>query len=254
MEVDVLLDSFGTRWTDVLDAAQDAEAAGLDGMWLNDHLNGLVQGAPDVLECWTILSALAATVPRVVLGPLVLNVANRDGGTLAVMAATLQEVSGGRLMLGIGAGGGPGSPYALEQESLRRDVASDPDRRQAVERTVETLREVWVGGETGKGGFLRPAPRPPILIAAFGPKMAELAGRIGDGICVQANARLPELVAVARDAHSAAGRDPRQFLLAATLGSAPEQTQEWAELDVDRLIVYVAPPFAEGIRRLASTL
>jgi alkanesulfonate monooxygenase SsuD/methylene tetrahydromethanopterin reductase-like flavin-dependent oxidoreductase (luciferase family) len=254
MDVDVLLDGFGTRWVDVLDAAQAAEAGGLDGVWLNDHLNGLVQGAPHVLECWTVLSALASTVPRVVLGPLVLNVANRDAGTLAVMAATLQEVSGGRLMLGIGAGGRSGTPYGLEQEALGRTVASDAERRQAVERTVEALRQVWSGGKTGKGGFLRPTPLPPILIAAFGPKMAELAGRIGDGICVQANARLPELAAIAWEAHSEAGRDPGEFLLVATLGSVPEQTREWVELDVDRLIVYVAPPFTERIRQLAGTV
>jgi alkanesulfonate monooxygenase SsuD/methylene tetrahydromethanopterin reductase-like flavin-dependent oxidoreductase (luciferase family) len=253
MHVDVLLDGFGTRWIEVLDAAEAAEADGLDGVWLNDHLNGLVQGAPHVLECWTVLSALAGTVPRVVLGPLVLNVANRDAGTLAVMAATLQEVTGGRLMLGIGAGGRSG-PYGREQEALGRTVASDRERRQAVERTVETLRQVWSGGKTGKGGFLRPTPLPPILIAAFGPKMAELAGRVGDGICVQANARLPELAAVAREAHSEAGRDPRKFLLVATLGSVPDQTRQWAELDVDRLIVYVPPPFAEGIRQLAGTV
>jgi alkanesulfonate monooxygenase SsuD/methylene tetrahydromethanopterin reductase-like flavin-dependent oxidoreductase (luciferase family) len=253
MHVDVLLDGFGTRWIDVLDAAEAAQAGGLDGVWLNDHLNGLVQGAPHVLECWTVLSALAGTVPRVVLGPLVLNVANRDAGTLAVMAATLQEVSGGRLMLGIGAGGRSG-PYGREQEALGRTVASDSERRQAVEGTVETLRQVWSGGKTGKGGFLRPTPLPPILIAAFGLKMAELAGRVGDGICVQANARLPELAAVARQAHSEAGRDPRQFLLVATLGSVPDQTRQWAELDVDRLIVYVPPPFAEGIRQLAGTV
>src|SRR5215472_4204179 len=111
MDVDVLLDTFGTRWTDVLKAAEAAEAYGLGGVWLNDHLSGLVEGAPHVLECWTLLSALASTVPRVVLGPLVLNVANRDAGTLAVMAGTLQEVSGGRLMLGFGAGGRSGTRY-----------------------------------------------------------------------------------------------------------------------------------------------
>jgi alkanesulfonate monooxygenase SsuD/methylene tetrahydromethanopterin reductase-like flavin-dependent oxidoreductase (luciferase family) len=119
---------------------------------------------------------------------------------------------------------------------------------------VETLQQVWSGGKLGKGGFLRPTPLPPILIAAFGPKMAEVAGRVGDGICVQANARLPELAAVAREAHSEAGRDPSQFLLVATLGSVPDQTRQWAELDVDRLIVYVPPPFAEGIRGLAGTV
>jgi alkanesulfonate monooxygenase SsuD/methylene tetrahydromethanopterin reductase-like flavin-dependent oxidoreductase (luciferase family) len=252
VKVDVLLDSFGTRWTDILDAAKAAEACGLDGLWLNDHLSGLVERAPHALECWTILSALASTVPRVVLGPLVLNVANRDAGTLAVMAATLQEVSGGRLMLGIGAGGRSGTRYGLEQEALGRTVASDPERRRDVERTVQTLRQVWSGGATGKGGFLRPTPPPPLLIAAFGPKMAELAGTIGDGICVRAATRLPELATIAREAHAQVGRDPRRFLIAASLGSVPEQTQQWAELDVDRLVVYVGPPFEVGIRQLAA--
>jgi 5,10-methylenetetrahydromethanopterin reductase len=185
-----------------------------------------------------------------VLGPLVLNVANRDAATLAVMAATLQEVSGGRLMLGIGAGGRSGTPYGFEQEALGRRVASDPERRRAVERTVETMREIW----TGKDGFLRPTPPPPILIAAFGPKMAELAGRTGDGICVQAGPGSLELASIARDAHGRAGRDQRQFLVAASLGSVPEETSQWTEFDVDRLIVYVAPPFADGIRRLADAV
>ena len=69
-------------------------------MWLYDHLAGSAHRASHVLECWTVLSALAAAVPRLAIGSLVLNVANRDAGTLAVMAATFQEVSGGRLLLG----------------------------------------------------------------------------------------------------------------------------------------------------------
>ena len=93
--VDLLFDPFGGRWEDLRDAALAAEAAGFDGVWLYDHLAGSVHGAPHVLECWTVLSALAAAVPRLTVGSLVLNVANRDAGTLAVMAATLQEVSGG---------------------------------------------------------------------------------------------------------------------------------------------------------------
>jgi alkanesulfonate monooxygenase SsuD/methylene tetrahydromethanopterin reductase-like flavin-dependent oxidoreductase (luciferase family) len=254
MHVDVLLDGFGTQWTDVRDAARSAEAGGLDGVWLNDHLSGLVQGAPHVLECWTVLSALAGIVPRLVLGPLVLNVANRDAGTLAVMAATLQEVSGGRLMLGMGAGGRSGTPYGLEQEALGRTVGSDPERRRAVERTVETLRRMWSGQATGVRGYLRPTPLPPVLVAAFGPKMAELAGRIGDGICLQAGARLPDLATIAREAHARTGRDPHQFLLAASLGTVPEQIRHWAELGVDRLIVYIAPPFDDGIRRLVDAV
>src|SRR5262245_28931974 len=100
-----------------------AEQAGFDAIWLWDHLAGSIHRAGHVLECWTTLTAIAAVVPRVQVGSMVLNVANRDPGTLAVMAATLQEVSGGRLLLGVGAGGGRDTPYAREQEALGREVA-----------------------------------------------------------------------------------------------------------------------------------
>ena len=100
-----MFDPFGVRVDEVLAGATAAGEAGFGGVWLYDHLAGSVHGRDRVLECWTTLSAIAATVPRIMVGPLVLNVANRPAGTLAVMAATLQELSGGRLLLGIGAGG-----------------------------------------------------------------------------------------------------------------------------------------------------
>src|SRR5689334_6332264 len=112
MLIDVLIDTFEGHWNEVREGAIAAEQAGLAGVWLNDHLAGSVEGASRVLECWTTLTALAATVPRITVGSLVLNVANRDAGTLAVMAATLQEVSTGRLLLGLGAGAHRDSPYA----------------------------------------------------------------------------------------------------------------------------------------------
>ena len=101
-----MFDPFGAHVDEVLAGATAAGEAGFGGVWLYDHLAGSVHGRDRVLECWTTLTAIAATVPRIMVGPLVLNVANRPAGTLAVMAATLQELSGGRLLLGIGAGGG----------------------------------------------------------------------------------------------------------------------------------------------------
>ncbi len=261
MRVDILLETFGTSWVEVRDGAVAAERAGFDGVWLNDHLAGAVQGAPHVLECWTLLSALAALVPRLTLGPLVLNVANRDPGTLAVMAATLQQVSGGRLVLGLGAGGRAGTAWAIEQEALGRRVPSDPERRQSVETAVATLRQVWSGGAPPAAGFLRPAagflrpePFPPILIAAFGPKMAGLAGRVGDGICVPLGPTTEELVAVARGARAGVGRDRGRLLVAALLSAWSPETRPAVEAGVDRLIVCVAPPFSDGLGRLSEAI
>jgi Luciferase-like monooxygenase len=88
MQVDLLLDTFGARWAEVRDAASAAVDAGFAGIWTWDHLDGRVYGATHVLECWTVLTAIAVAVPDVMVGPLVLNVANRPPGVIAMMAAS----------------------------------------------------------------------------------------------------------------------------------------------------------------------
>ena len=126
MLVDLLLDPFGARWSDLRDAARVAVDAGFRGIWTYDHLDGRVYDAAHVLECWTLLTALAAAVPSVVVGPMVLNVANRHPAVLAAMAATLQEVSGGRLLLGLGAGAHAGSAYAASRRRSGDPCSAPP--------------------------------------------------------------------------------------------------------------------------------
>ena len=252
MRVDVLLDPFGARWADVREGAEAAAAAGFDGVWLYDHLAGSVHRALRVVECWTALTAIAATVPEIAVGPLVLNVANRDPGTLAVMAATLQDVSGGRLLLGIGAGGAAGTPYAAEQRALGRTVGSDPVRRQAVEATITTLRSLWSGAVEGASGFPTPEPPPPIIVGVFGPKMAELAGRVADGINLPGGPTLARLLDVARQARASAGRDPDDFLVTASAGPSPRDHERLQAMGVDRAIVFIGPPYVDGVRRARS--
>jgi alkanesulfonate monooxygenase SsuD/methylene tetrahydromethanopterin reductase-like flavin-dependent oxidoreductase (luciferase family) len=254
VHVDLLFDPFDAHWTDVRDGARAAERSGFDGVWLYDHLAGSVHRASRVLECWTTLTAVAAAVPRLAVGPLVLNVANRDPGTLAVMAATLQEVSGGRLLLGLGAGGGRDTPYAAEQEAFGRAVAGSRTRRQSVEDAATRLRAVWTGAFGGAAGFVRPEPPPPIVIGGFGPKMAELAGRVGDGMNTPAGPRLADHIAIARAAHEAAGRDPARFLVTASARPSARELERLADLGVDRAIVFVSPPYVGDIERAARAL
>jgi len=200
MKIDLLFDPFGATWNEVQAGAIAAESEGFDGVWVYDHLAGSVHRQSRVLESWTTLTALATTVPRIAIGPMVLNVANRDAGTLGVMAATLQEISGGRLLLGLGAGGGRDTPYAAEQEAFGRPVPGDATRRAAVEAAVATLRSVWSGTVRGVGGFLQPVPAPPIIVGGFGPKMAELAGRAADGVNLPGGPGVERLLDVARTA------------------------------------------------------
>jgi alkanesulfonate monooxygenase SsuD/methylene tetrahydromethanopterin reductase-like flavin-dependent oxidoreductase (luciferase family) len=253
MLIDLLFDPFGATWRDVREGAIVAEGEGFDGVWLYDHLAGSVHGQDRVLECWTTLTAIAATVPRIAIGPMVLNVANRDPGTLGVMAATLQELSGGRLLLGLGAGGGRDTPYAAEQRALGRSVPGDVARRGALEEAVGALRSVWSGTVGDVSGFPRPDPPPPIIIGGFGPKVAALAGRVADGINLGGGGpRLARLLEVAREARAASGRDPSSFVVTVSSDLHAAGLARLEDLHVDRVVTFVGAPFAGGARRLAA--
>lgn len=245
MLLDVLVDPFDASWPEVRDLALAAEERGWGAVWTWDHLSGAVHGQGHVLECWTLLSALAAVTERVGLGSLVLNQANRDPGVVAQMASSLQAVSDGRLLLGFGAGTGPTSPYAAEQVALGRAPGPDPERRAALVRYLASIREVWSGTIGGVGGFLQPDPVPPVVVAGFGPRMAALAGRHGDGINTQAT--LPALEEVV-DTARAAAPDPDGFLVTTFSTLAPgwldpdsPERRRLAAVGCDRLALVVRP-------------
>jgi alkanesulfonate monooxygenase SsuD/methylene tetrahydromethanopterin reductase-like flavin-dependent oxidoreductase (luciferase family) len=94
------------RWRELLDMARLAEDGGFDSLWYGDHLLYREPGAParGPWEAWTVLAGLAAATSRVEIGPLVACTAFHNPAILAKKAATLDEISGGRLILGLGAG------------------------------------------------------------------------------------------------------------------------------------------------------
>jgi alkanesulfonate monooxygenase SsuD/methylene tetrahydromethanopterin reductase-like flavin-dependent oxidoreductase (luciferase family) len=250
MHIDVILDPFAASWPEFRAAVLAAERGGCNGIWVWDHLSGAVHDEPHVLESWTLLSAVAGITSRVTIGPLVLNMANRHPGLLAQMAATLQEITGGRLILGLGAGTGPATRYAQEQQLMGRVVPADPTRRQQLREYIETIRRCW----RGEDGLLAPSPVPPVIVGAFGPKMARLAGELGDGVNFFADAvkfGLPgyaELVPVARAASGQPG-----FLVTAYaeyhpdwLNPAAQRRRDAAAVGVDRVMLVLKPPYREA--------
>jgi alkanesulfonate monooxygenase SsuD/methylene tetrahydromethanopterin reductase-like flavin-dependent oxidoreductase (luciferase family) len=168
-------------WPDVCALARHAESAGLDSVWICDHLMSEPAGHPPegVLEAWTILSALAASTRRVTVGTLVTCSSFRHPALLAKMAATVDGISGGRLVLGLGAGS-PG----LEYEAYG---FPDDHRLARFEETLAMAGGLLHGAVvTTSGRFhtlrqasLLPPPgrRIPLLVAGGSPRLLRLAAR-----------------------------------------------------------------------------
>src|SRR5262249_51024948 len=248
MKTHLLLIPLSARYRDMRAAAIAAEDAGFDGLWTWDHLRVPAgERRPGVADGWTAMDAHADATLRLMLRPLVLNVANRHPGVLANMAATFQSVSGGRLLLGIGAGGSQRTPYAAEQRAIGQTVERDATRAGKVVEAIELMRRLW----SGHAGFLRPDPAPPIIVGGFGPPMAGIAGRHGDGFNTQAmHPKLAALARIARDEHKASGRDPSAFALTVFAGlderwldPSSRARQNLERVDVARLILLTEPPY-----------
>ncbi|MQY18787.1 LLM class flavin-dependent oxidoreductase [Nocardia macrotermitis] len=146
--------------TDIVERAQVAEAAGFDGIAFIDHL--LAPGAEQqpLWEAMTIATWVAARTERLKVGHLVLCDAFRQAAVLAKQAVTLQEASGGRFELGLGAGSVPGELTGFD---ITLDKAAA--RRERLGRTLELLHGYW--GEAD-GTFQPPRPSTPIPIVIGG--------------------------------------------------------------------------------------
>jgi G6PDH family F420-dependent oxidoreductase len=193
------------------ESALRLEAAGYEGLWSWDHFMPRGTRQLPVLEAWTTLTAVAAVTSRVTLGTFVANVMNRHPAVLARMAATFQEMSGGRLVLGIGIGGHP-----REHEAYGIPFPDAPERVARLEEAIAVIRALWTGGPVDvpgrfyplRGALALPVPSPPtpIIVGAQSPGGVRLAARAGDG-WTSPPEKFAELEPVYRDALAGAGRE-----------------------------------------------
>jgi len=152
--------------------ATAAEDSGFDSVWVMDHYLQLPPlGGPDqpMLEAYTLLGALAARTRRVTLGTLVTGVTYRNPGLLAKIVTTLDIVSQGRAILGIG-----GAWYDVEHKALGVEYPSDRVRLDMLEEAVQVCRAMFTGDDVSFAGkhyrldHARNQPRP---VQAGGPKI-----------------------------------------------------------------------------------
>ncbi|MCE9621444.1 MAG: LLM class flavin-dependent oxidoreductase [Actinomycetia bacterium] len=226
MLVDVQFSSAANEWPALRDAVLQAEADGHNAVWVFDHFDGtLLGGDRPVMECFTLLGALAAATSTIRVGSMVANVANRHAAVLAAAAQTVQRISNGRLLLGIGAGGAPDSPWAREHKERGIELSSDlAQRHAAVLRQIEAVRAL-------SSSATQPIP---ILVGVNSIALATIAGTHADGVNVRlSSSRAAEQIGAAR---AAAG--DRSFETTGWAHATDQAAHDKAqELNLDRLII-----------------
>lgn len=236
----------GNRWSDhrpiVVDQCTNilpTATKHFDSVWIADHFYGFDAKTDPFMEAWTTLTWIAAKFDDVELCHHVLGHGYRPPALTAKMAATLQVFSGGRLMLGIGAGW-----RGDEYEAYGYDFPKPSVRFAQLEEVVQICRLMWTEDEPSfEGEHYRiagasapplPDPLPPICIGASGEKFGlPLVGRQADvwHCFVGAPQDWNRKKGIVHDAASAAGRDPASIAIATTNEKPlPESDADSAEL------------------------
>jgi alkanesulfonate monooxygenase SsuD/methylene tetrahydromethanopterin reductase-like flavin-dependent oxidoreductase (luciferase family) len=269
-------------WRDVRAVAEAADQSGLDSVWIADHFlyrdpEGRTYG---MHESWTLLSAVAAITSRVELGNMVLCASFRDPGLTAKMAATLDEVSGGRLILGVGAGWHDPEYEAFGLPTDHR-VGRFEEWLEIVARMIQG-ETVTIDGtyHQVREASLDPAPphRIPILVAGHRPRMMRLTALWADlwntawygvaGVKVEerletlrqavdtsgrpADSVAPTVGIVVRDPDQAAVSEPDGNAISGSVPELAEALAAYQKLGVEHLIVSTEPMTPRSAERLAE--
>jgi Luciferase-like monooxygenase/Hemerythrin HHE cation binding domain len=220
----------------VVELAQLAEAVGLDLVTFQDH-----PYQPAFLDTWTLMSYVAARTQRITLAGNVLNLPLRQPAVLARSVASLDLLSGGRVELGIGAGGFWDAIEAMGGRRLSPGQAVD-----ALGEAIEIIRQVW---DTGTRGGVRfhgsyyevagakrgpaPAHRVSVWVGAYKPRMLRLTGRLADGwlpsLSYLQPGQLTESNALIDRAAVEAGREPGAIRRLLNIGGEVSAAGQWAE-------------------------
>jgi probable F420-dependent oxidoreductase len=274
------------RWRDIAAIARTAEDVGFDSIWVTDHF---IQRNPDGTrgpwECWSLLSALAAITDRVEIGTLVLCTGFRNPTMLAKMADTVEEISDGRLNLGLGAGWNEPEYLAFGYPFEHR-----------IDRFEEAITIITSLLRTGRADFAGsyyqardcelvprgPRPEgPPIIVGTTSPRMMRITARFADGWNVWFKEidnkveNLIELMKKLDEACAEVGRDPTTLARSAAvkiqvgdhapstmstepIKGSPEEIAAalrcYADAGLSHIQVWPEPNTVEGVERIGKIL
>ncbi|MGZ5396241.1 MAG: LLM class flavin-dependent oxidoreductase [Mycobacterium sp.] len=235
-EIGVYLPQMGFTYEQVLHRTLRCEQLGIDSIWLYDHL--YAPGMPDYpsMEAWTLATALLSRTERIRVGHMVLCNQFRHPAVLAKMATTLDQISAGRLALGIGSG-------SIEDEHSRLGLAwgSFAERSERLGETLQILHQAFANeliDFTGEHFVvndmpIKPGPvqqpRPPIVVGGVGEKYTlPLVARYADvwNIPTYALGELEHKISVLRRICDEIGRDPSTIVMSieAVMALAPDDT------------------------------
>ena len=211
---------FGFSYADVLGIAREAETAGFRALWVSDHLFlGPDAVATDCLEAWTLLAALAVDTKKIRLGPMVTAQSYRNPALLAKIAAGVDQMSGGRVEFGVGAGW-----KEVEYKAYGYEFPDAPTRVTQLVETLEICTQLWTQDKaTYRGKHYRiedavSSPKPvqkpfPIWIGGTKPRVMRIAAKYAQWFNMSnpgqpAEPRIAELNKMLPEACKAVGRDP----------------------------------------------
>lgn len=217
----VTLPQISRTWDETYAAAREFEALGFDSVWLNDHLFGVPRNEIAIQEAWTTLCAVGALTDRVELGTLVSPPGFRHPAVHAKSLATLDQITKGRVVLGLGTGWNEAEfrGYGLDFPPIRT-------RLEQLAEAAEITKRAWTEPELTYQGrhyqvdrlLLAPKPyrqpHPPILIGGGGEKVTmRIAAQFADiwNNSARHQSNLAHKIAVLREHCAAVGRDPAEI-------------------------------------------
>jgi F420-dependent oxidoreductase-like protein len=219
----VTLPQIKRTWDETRSAAVEFERLGFDSLWLNDHLYGIPGPHLPIFEAWTTLAAVGGITSRAQLGTLVSPVGFRNPALLAKMAATVDNITGGRVIVGLGCGW-----FQMEFEGYGLDFPPLAQRLQQLDETAALLKQLWTQPQVTFHGrhyqteavFCEPKPvrqpHPPLLIGGGGERvLLRLAAQHAD-IWNNLAVNQPDLgvkVERLRQHCRALGRDPASIVV-----------------------------------------